>query len=800
MLELANTSLPNGLIAGTHGFATVAMTSGMADGMRTRLEALCAYEHRVSSHDATYKSQNPVNWFHVVLPQGEHVVGRVAACDFDYTGRTNRLARLLVLSPREFPIVGGAAVALAEAERLAQPWSGEPRYLAEDADAARRVASIRAPLSVAKPERWLNRFGPDGAALARRFAVYLRKAVESGGKPVFFKASIATDPDGTMVLGLMDDLIALLPAALRGKVAFATYPAAMHQTIHMRGAYDGDRAFAAVSQTIPWVDCDKSKVVNETALPSEDVAAEPMPVRQGASLRRDSATRPAFIRKTRYSKDIDEKHKRDERRFYVSLVVGAATILLIVLTGMWLYMKQKATPMSAAYAAADNESTGAFDDTAQSAAEEELARKEREREEAEAAKKAEAEKLLAEQDNVEEKKNVPIEPEASFVSHTSAKANNPDEQEAPHYPEELEFLTATLKVETLDFFKVSKKFGKQHDGHILSVYAYGRDNQNELVKKEVKIANIDKAPRPTTEEIAKGSGGCFSVWFCKDCNEAYWLWHFGNKSGKWFADGANFCDADGKVDLKTLVFGEQPDIYDAFVKRFGAPQYEVSAGGTVRQFKTPVVSIDDFKPQPEEIDKKIMPLRRKIAEKEEEMKKEIDRFANITNTATVIRESVGELKQIAKDIKEMDEKIKELKESKSDARGKGDRKGFKNAEEKKDELAEKIKNLREQKKMKANDIAELIGKLEKLFNVSVITSNKFEGETEEDIDSDYKSFKFDGATIEDILSWCEDDRPRISAAKRDIERYEGMIAGINEGWRDVVREAHVEIKGIVGVK
>ena len=38
MYELINTSVPNGLIAGTHGFATVAMTKGMPDAIRRRIE------------------------------------------------------------------------------------------------------------------------------------------------------------------------------------------------------------------------------------------------------------------------------------------------------------------------------------------------------------------------------------------------------------------------------------------------------------------------------------------------------------------------------------------------------------------------------------------------------------------------------------------------------------------------------------------------------------------------------------------------------------------------------------------
>ncbi len=127
MYELVNTSLPNGLIAGTHGFSTVAMTKGLSDIVRGRLEGLCAYTHRTSAHDETYFRENPVNWFHVMLPQGDHVVGRVAPSDFDYTGRTNRIARLRVFSGTEMPEIGGAAILHREASWCESPWEGGPR-------------------------------------------------------------------------------------------------------------------------------------------------------------------------------------------------------------------------------------------------------------------------------------------------------------------------------------------------------------------------------------------------------------------------------------------------------------------------------------------------------------------------------------------------------------------------------------------------------------------------------------------------------------------------------------------------
>ncbi len=270
MLELVNTSLPNGLIPGTHGFATVAMTKGLPDALRHRLEALCAYTHKTSAHDASYYSQNPVNWFHAVLPQGEHVLGRVAASDFDYTGRTNRLARLLVFPGREMPAVGGAAILKNETADLSAPWSGDPRYLPADKAKTARLAALQPP-TFSSPENWTSLFGPDGAQLAQRFAWQLEKNLKGGGKPIYFKTSAAFDQNGTKLLGLFADIIDLLPAELRTSVTFSTYPDAFPAGTNclLRGAFDGDRNFAIASSTQPWVDCEHAKVVHPEMLPSE---------------------------------------------------------------------------------------------------------------------------------------------------------------------------------------------------------------------------------------------------------------------------------------------------------------------------------------------------------------------------------------------------------------------------------------------------------------------------------------------------------------------------------------------------
>lgn len=360
MYELANTSLPNGLIAGTHGFATVAMTKGLPDALRIRLESLCAYTHKSSSHDASYQTQNPVNWFHAVLPQGDHVLGRVAASDFDYTGRTNRLARLLVFPSREMPTVGAAEVLSAEVSRLSAPWSGEPRHLAEDKAAASRLAAME-PVFAA-PTNWTALLGANGAELARRFALLLERNIKSGGRPIYFKTSAAFDQNGTKLLGLFSDLIALLPPELRALATFSTYPAAIPNgtKIHLLGAFEGDRNFAVAASTQPWVDCEKGVVNHADMLPVpvEKPTAAPSREEQGTTLSAVSAAEESAQRKPLRLKQNEPTPQRsqptghssrtylppkrnDDKTFALVLSVTAAAIVAVVV-GTFFYLQNVA--------------------------------------------------------------------------------------------------------------------------------------------------------------------------------------------------------------------------------------------------------------------------------------------------------------------------------------------------------------------------------------------------------------------------------------------------------------------------
>lgn len=359
MYELVNTSLPNGLIPGTHGFAAVAMTKGLPDSLRTRLETYCAYSHRTSAHDAAYFTENPVNWFHVTLPQGEHVMGRVAPADFDYTGRTNRLARLLVFSKNEMPAIGGASVLKKECARLSEAWSGEARWLEADKLTAGRLRLESLQTNCDAPS-WRAMFGNvEGLNLARGFARLLAKNLSTTGRTIYFKTSTAYDVDGTRLLALFSDLIDLLPVVDRRNVTFSTYPVALPQgtLCHLRGVYDRDRIFDASTTTQPWVDCEKGVVHSASLLPQEEVRlrksepkvmAAPVQTTQQPSL-------PAYGTRPQTVPAWMPLQKNDGTKSLVIGIIAITTILLVtaITCGIFLLRKTKQSVATANEAITD---------------------------------------------------------------------------------------------------------------------------------------------------------------------------------------------------------------------------------------------------------------------------------------------------------------------------------------------------------------------------------------------------------------------------------------------------------------
>lgn len=255
MYDLVSTSLPNGLLPGTHGFATVAMTRGTPDAVRLALESLSSYKHRHTGHDERYATENPVAWSHLVQRDGAHVLSCVRAADFDYTGRTNRLAHHWCFPRGEFPAGANAAEMIAmNVETLSATWSGEARWLEPGANPA--ASSAR---SDRKASAWIALYGAErGASLAAGFAALLRSELQGGtNRPVVFRTSQNWDVHGTNLLQLFADLIALLPQELRDRATFSTYPAALpdYVTCHLRGLQPDDPRFAALTAGRPWFDC-----------------------------------------------------------------------------------------------------------------------------------------------------------------------------------------------------------------------------------------------------------------------------------------------------------------------------------------------------------------------------------------------------------------------------------------------------------------------------------------------------------------------------------------------------------------
>ncbi len=336
MYELINTSVPNGLIAGTHGFATVAMTKGMPDAIRRRVENFCAYPHRTSAHDATYFSENPVNWFHLLLPGGDHVVGRTAPADFDYTGRTNRLAHTLYFPPGEMPTAGGASVLLEEASRFCAGWSGEPKFLPADKATPGRLRMVDRP-NGAEPKHWIRMFGQNGLAYAKKFAALLAQNIRTN-RGIYFKAA-KEDADGKRLLGLFSDLINLLPKSIAAQVSFATFAPCVPNGVscHLRGVYGKDSAFESAASLQPWVDCENCCVRHAELLPQEDavvatsgsVAAKtPMRGDFGGALQSDKSVQRYAPISSRGASGTSQPASR--KRSTLRIVVGACLALVVI--------------------------------------------------------------------------------------------------------------------------------------------------------------------------------------------------------------------------------------------------------------------------------------------------------------------------------------------------------------------------------------------------------------------------------------------------------------------------------------
>ena len=583
MYELANTSLPNGLIAGTHGFATVAMTKGFPDTLRARVETYCAYTHRSGAHDVSYSKENPVNWFHVVLPQGEHIMGRVAPADFDYTGRTNRLARLLVFPKGEVPGIGGASVLRKEFSRFVAPWSGEARWLDVDKLTPGRLR-LDMPSAKCDAPTWRAMFGDgEGLKLAKGFARQLSKNMSSGGRTIYFKTSTVWDLDGTKLLALFADLIDMLPVPDRQKVSFSTYPVALPQgtVCHLRGVFDRDRIFDAAASTQAWIDCEKGTVHNASLLPPEDV--KPVSVaKKVAPVFVPTAATNRPMEMSRSAPSLMPPRKDGTKALFIGIVITVATMVLVAVgAGVYLWNEtQRKMRESGALQAQERLAKEQKDDEVRKTIESERKRKDAEqqrklqeekREDDEKTRREEAERKKAEVAKRElEQANKKMEMEQK--AKENARREQAEEEQRKNLEHKRVAFIDAKEVKILGS-GIQAKYSDARDQQqmtngTLRVFWYGKDGSLTNAPagfrsgKNKSVKSLEFHPKPN--ELVKETSGMFLIWFDIRKKVAYWDWSSLDKKEltAWFAE-------TNEIDLVEVCFGKTLEVRDTWKKIVG---------------------------------------------------------------------------------------------------------------------------------------------------------------------------------------------------------------------------------------
>ncbi len=201
MEELIYTSAPQGLMPGSSGFCTVEMTDGMPTETMDSLESLSAYD------------QNPaatINWMHLrieTIRGPRHVLSRVAPLQGEFSGRSNKLASHLCLSPNELP-PQGPMLYLGAGGPLKTAWSGNvARLPARTAGGGLRLPSIPRVC-----QSWAAAVGDAGVAGA------VLDRLLSSDRPLYVMRTAAMD-----ALAMTDEMLSLLSGPDRWGITFSTY-------------------------------------------------------------------------------------------------------------------------------------------------------------------------------------------------------------------------------------------------------------------------------------------------------------------------------------------------------------------------------------------------------------------------------------------------------------------------------------------------------------------------------------------------------------------------------------------------
>ncbi|MFH0880966.1 MAG: hypothetical protein V2A34_14720, partial [Lentisphaerota bacterium] len=198
------------------GFTTVAYTEGMPPTLILACESLSAYRHVFHPGDRQ-EAKNPVLFSHAVvagLGKEFSVISRVSACGADYSGRTNKLAHHMVLSP-EHRVSQGPARLMMRSDLLRKEWTRAPAIL----PFSPWFWSERDPENC-HAAAWEKRTGWAGWAGVLAGSYYKQPR-----RPVY----LLFEP-GMDLLPLIAESLDLLPPAERWKVTFSTYFTAAPQS------------------------------------------------------------------------------------------------------------------------------------------------------------------------------------------------------------------------------------------------------------------------------------------------------------------------------------------------------------------------------------------------------------------------------------------------------------------------------------------------------------------------------------------------------------------------------------------
>ena len=232
--ELVYTSSPQGILPGSHGFCTVAMSQGLPASMRIALESLTGYK---APPWATTLPQCPVEYLHGTVSAGGerfHVVGAVRAATPDHSGRSNKLAHFLILERGELDSNGPVALLRTEGE-IRDSWNEAPTLLPPHRDL---VPSIHRAPGIC--HTWQKLAGDPGWAGA-----LVSDFILDASKPTHILVPPETD-----TLQLADEAVALLPPEWRWRITFSTYwqRSLPNHTCAWRFVFDGTQEAAALRQ------------------------------------------------------------------------------------------------------------------------------------------------------------------------------------------------------------------------------------------------------------------------------------------------------------------------------------------------------------------------------------------------------------------------------------------------------------------------------------------------------------------------------------------------------------------------